>query len=199
MTVAMMTVTSPRRLAAFAITLTIPMMIVGVILASLLPDEASASARHLGVSCVRLFSQEGGEVLINACEVCRRVGIERTRPGAQFPTARTVVVPERSRIELSFLGPGRTRLTSEEQCRTAGSGEADAGRSDGQRCVQFARSRGAYLLVNGCGTCRSVAVLRTDPAGRQSRGTYLVGPQSSLAYPADGAVTAAIADDAPCH
>ena len=197
--VAMMTVTPSRRRAPFAITLTIPMMIAGLIFASLLPGVASASEGHLGVSCVRLFSQEGGEVLINACEVCRRVGIERTRPGAQFPTARTVIVPERSRIELSFLGPGRTRLTSEEQCRTAGSGEADAGRSDGQQCVQFARSRGAYLLVNGCGTCRSVAVLRTDPAGRQSRGTYLVGPQSSLAYPADGAVTAAIADDTPCH
>jgi hypothetical protein len=199
MTVLMITSIALRRYVAVAITMTIPMTIAGVIFASVVPRMASASDRFPAVSCVRLFPQEGGEVLINACDVCRRVGVERARPGVQFPTARTVVVPEQGRIELSFLGPGRTRLTSEEECRIAGSGEADAGRSDGQRCVQFARSRGAYLLVNGCGECRSVAIQRTDPTGRQSRGTYLLGPQSSLPYPADGAVNAAIADDMPCH
>ena len=191
----MITVATLRCYVALAITITIA----GVIIASAVTRVASATERHLGVSCVRLFPQEGGEVLINACGICRRVGVERARPGAQFPTARTVVVPEQGRIELSFLGPGRTRLTSEEECRAAASGEADIGLADGQRCVQFARSRGVYLLVNSCGTCRSVAVLRTDPSGRQSRGTYLVGPQSRLPYPADGAVDAAIADEMPCQ
>lgn len=192
----MITVTALRHSIYSAI---ITMTITGIIIALAAGGMASASDRHLGASCVRLFPQEGGEVLINACDVCRRVGVERARPGAQFPTARTVVVPEQSRIELSFLGPGRTRLTSEEECRIARADEAGIGRSDGRRCVQFAASRGAHLLVNGCGECRSVAVLRTDPAGRQSRGTYLVAPQSSLPYPADGAVNAVIADDMPCR
>jgi hypothetical protein len=190
--ITMTTITRTAGKMMFAIT------IASVIIAAILTGSPSASERLLGVSCVRLFPQEAGEVLINACDVCRRVGVERARPGAQFPTARTVIVPEQSRIALSFLGPGRTRVTSEEECRPVESGAADTGRSDGRRCVQFARARGAYLLVNGCGECRSIAVLRTDPAGRQSRGTYLVGPRSSLPYPADGAVNAALAEEVPC-
>jgi hypothetical protein len=189
---------------ASAITMTIATTMMGVLIVLAAAGTALASDRHLGVNCVRLFPQESGEVLINGCDVCRRVGVERARPGSQFPTARTVVVPEEGRIELSFLGPGRTRLTSEEECRIAARPDeavtgAVTGRSDGRRCVQFARSGGAYLLVNGCSTCRSIAVLRTDPAGRQSRGTYHVAPQSSLPYPADGGLNAAITDDMPCQ
>ena len=192
----MISSTALRYFITSAIAITITMT--GVIIALAAGGLASASDSYLGVSCVRLFPQDGGEVLINACDVCRRVGVERARPGAQFPTARTVIVPEQSRIALSFLGPGRTRVTSEEGCRSAGPDDAIAPRFDGRRCVQFARSRGTYLLVNGCGECRSVAVQRIDPAGQQSRSTYLVGPQSSLPYPAEGAVNAAIADDMPC-
>lgn len=198
-----------RRSTALALTITT--LTITIILATGVPPvsaimtglvaagTASASDHPSGISCVRLFPLQGREVLINGCDVCRRVGVERDRPGAQFPTTRTVIVPEQSRIELSFLGPGRTRVTSEEECRAAASAEPDTGRSDGRRCVQFARSGGTHLLVNGCGECRAIAVVRTDTSGQQSYGSYLVGPRSALPYPLEGAQGAAIAEETNCH
>ena len=189
-----------RRSAAIVLTMTIGVLLIGALVtAAVVMRPAFASDRHSGIGCVRLFPLQGGEVLINGCGVCRRVGVERDRPGAQFPTARTVVVPEQSRIELSFLGPGRTRLTSEEECRVTEAVAADSGRSDGRRCVQFARSGDTHLLVNGCGDCRAVAIVRTDTSGQQSRGSYLVGPRSTLPYPLEGAHGATITEETGCH
>lgn len=173
-------------------------MVASVIVALAAARTALASEAYLGSACVRLFAEAGGEVLINACADCRRVGVERVRLGAHFPTARTVIVPEHGRIELSFLGPGRTLLTSDEGCRDAGSSDALASRSDGRRCVQFARSEELHLLVNGCGVCRSVAVQRTESSGHLNRGTFIVGPHAVVPYPADGAVSATLADEMPC-
>lgn len=157
----------------------------------------ATAAGYLGVSCVRMIAGPSGEVLVNGCGVCRRVGVERTRPGAQFPAARTAVVPPNGRIELDFLGPGRTRLVSEEACR--GSAESATPAADGRQCVQFGRSKGAFVLVNGCSQCRSVVVERMDAAGRRDQATYLIGAKSVLPYSPAGAAKAAIAADTACR
>lgn len=188
-----------RSAITFTLTMTMALTMAGVVTKAIVPGSASAADPLSGIRCVRLFSLQHHEILINACDVCRRVGVQRDRPGAHFPTARTVVVPEQSQIELSFLGPGRTRLTSEELCRAAEPAGAGTRHADGRRCVQFARTGDAHLLVNGCGECRAVTIVRTDSSGGQSRSNYVVGPRSTLPYPSDGAVNASIAGETGCR
>lgn len=153
---------------------------------------------YLGVRCVRLLAAAAGDVVVNTCQVCRQVGVERTRPGARFPTTRTVVVPPGSRIELGFRGPGRTRVVSEEACWDEG-GKAAEPAGDGRQCVQFGRLQGSFVLFNACPQCRRVVVERTGPDGGVGRTTYLLAPRSRLPFPSAGAAKATIAAESACR
>ena len=94
------------------------------------PVPTGGPAYLIGVKvakCVRLGKSGGRETLINRCGDCRTVKLQRRRPGGDFPAVRTIKVPELSRIELSFRGPGRTRIVSDQSCR-GGGGPASGGR-----------------------------------------------------------------------
>ena len=163
-----------------------------------LPEIARAQ------KCVRLGTQSGREILVNACPACRIVHLERKRPGGAFPAQRTYTVPERSRVTLSFRGPGRTRILSDEPCR--GASPEDAGEEipgDGRqaKCIHLRRTKGGpVVLFNGCRACRAVVVERAGPGGARKTQTFAVAGGSSVPLARPGApVQARIVAEKPCR
>lgn len=132
--------------------------------------------------CVRLGKSGGRETLINRCGDCRKVKLQRRRPGGNFPTARTITVPELSQIELSFLGPGRTRIVSDQSCRAA----ADP-RDDGQRCTRLkVMKNGTLALVNQCAICRIAVVERAQPGGGRKMRTVVLAARAAVPIAGQG-------------
>ncbi len=154
--------------------------------------------------CVRLGTQAGREILVNACPACRIVHLERKRPGGAFPAQRTYTVPERSRVTLSFRGPGRTRILSDGPCRGAApedAGEESAGDERQAECIHLRRTKGGpVVLFNGCRACRAVVVERTGPGGALKTQTFAVAGGSSVPLARPGApVQARIVAEKPCR
>ena len=154
--------------------------------------------------CVRLGTQAGREILINPCPACRIVRLERKRPGGAFPAQRTYTVPERSRVTLSFRGPGRTRILSDGPCRGAApedAGEESPGDGRQAKCIHFRRTKGGpVVLVNGCRACRAVVVERAGPGGARKTQTFAVAGGSSVPVARPGApVQARIVAEKPCR
>ncbi len=157
-----------------------------------------------GQRCVRLATQAGREILVNACQACRIVHLERKRPGGGFPAQRTYTVPESSRVTLSFRGPGRTRILSEGPCRAAApgeTGEQTPGETREAKCIHFRQSMGGpVVLFNSCQACRAVVVERAGPAGARNRQTFAVAGGSSVPLARPGApVQARIVTEKPCR
>jgi hypothetical protein len=160
---------------------------------------AGAGSTTAQAKCVELTRSIGGEKLVNGCGNCRLVSVERSRPGANFPTVRTITVPDKTRQALPFRGPGHTRITGESACP----GSADdwqgnpAARSP--ECIQFGQTYdGTAVLVNPCVECRTAAVERIDLAGNLSFRSYPVAPKSTVDLPTDGLARARIVRDDPC-
>ncbi len=154
--------------------------------------------------CVRLATQAGREILVNPCPACRIVHLERKRPGGGFPAQRTYTVPERSRVTLSFRGPGRTRILSDGPCRGASpadAGEEPPGDRGEAKCTQFRRAKGGpVVLFNRCRACRAVVVERAGPGGVSKRQTFAVAGGSSVPLARPGApVQARIVAEKPCR
>ncbi len=163
-----------------------------------LPEIARAQ------KCVRLATQAGREILVNACPACRIVHLERKRPGGAFPAQRTYTVPERSRVTLSFRGPGRTRILSDEPCRGASpedAGEAPPGTERQAKCIHLRHTKGGpVVLFNGCRACRAVVVERAGPGGARKTQTFAVAGGSSVPLARPGApVQARIVAEKPCR
>ena len=163
-----------------------------------LPEIARAQ------KCVRLGTQAGRETLVNACPACRIVHLERKRPGGAFPAQRTYTVPESSRVTLSFRGPGRTRILSDEPCPGASpedAGEAPPGTERQAKCIHLRRTKGGpVVLFNGCRACRAVVVERAGPGGARKTLTFAVAGQSSVPLARPGApVQARIVAEKPCR
>jgi hypothetical protein len=154
--------------------------------------------------CVRLGTQAGREILVNTCPACRIVRLERKRPGGAFPAARTYTVPERSRVTLSFRGPGRTRILTDEPCRGASpedAGEASPGDGRQAKCIHLRRTEGGQVVLsNGCRACRAVVVERAGPGGARKTQTFAVAGGSSVPLARPGApVQARIVAEKPCR
>lgn len=154
--------------------------------------------------CVRLGTQAGREILLNGCAACRIVHLERKRPGGALPSQRTYTVPERSRVTLSFRGPGRTRILTDGPCRSAApadAGEKPAGDGRQATCTQFRRAKGGPLvLFNRCRVCRAVVVERAGPGGARRTQTFAVAGGSSVPVARPGApVRARIVAEKPCR
>lgn len=167
-----------------------------------LPEIARAQTR--AQKCVRLGTQAGRETLVNACPACRIVHLERKRPGGAFPAQRTYTVPERSRVTLSFRGPGRTRILSDEPCRGAApedAGEESFGTERQAGCIHLRRKKGGpVVLFNGCRACRAVVVERAGPGGARKTQTFAVAGGSSVPLARPGApVQARIVAEKPCR
>ncbi len=152
------------------------------------------------LKCVRLQRDGGSEILANACGSCRLVRLQRKRPGSGFPSIRTLTVPERSRVPLSFRGPGRTRIMSDEPCKGQDAESLDQGSSSEKRCVQPRKTAdGGYRLFNTCAACRTVVVERIDRAGRRKRQILTIGGKSAVPLHADGAAQGRIVSEKSCQ
>ncbi len=163
-----------------------------------LPEIAKAR------KCVRLGTQAGRGILVNACPACRIVHLERKRPGGAFPAQRTYTVPERSRVTLSFRGPGRTRILTDEPCRSASpedAGEEPPGDGRQAKCIHLRRTTGgSVVLFNGCRACRAVVVERAGAGGARKTQTFAVAGGSSVPLARPGApVQARIVTEKPCR
>jgi hypothetical protein len=76
------------------------------------PPEAIGAEPY----CVFLLPDVGGETLINRCNGCREVTLERTRPGSAIPNIRSMMLPPEDATPAPFRGPGRTRILGERTC-----------------------------------------------------------------------------------
>ncbi len=161
------------------------------------PDVAQAAA----LKCSRIVKQSGREHLLNRCGTCRIVSIQRKRPGAEAPISRTVTIPAKSNVTLSFRGPGQSRITSDVPCKPepgAQSAAPDGGQSDGVKCIQLQRTANGLALTNTCGRCRTAVVERLDGKGGKRMQNIAIDTRKSIALPAKGAAYARILTEKNC-
>lgn len=86
-----------------------------VVLVLALPHAAHASSPPEPI-CVFLLPERGGEAVVNRCNACREVMLERERFGVGAPTVRALMLPGEAMTSLPFRGPGRTRILGERAC-----------------------------------------------------------------------------------
>ena len=101
---------------------TIPITFAGFMALSLLVFAGSVEkANAIPVNkCARIIkSSVGSEILVNRCDVCMKIKVERKRPGnvGAVPTMRDYTMPAGSKQPLPFKGPGGTRISSESACK----------------------------------------------------------------------------------
>ncbi|NQU58836.1 MAG: hypothetical protein HQ513_16530 [Rhodospirillales bacterium] len=166
-----------------------------------------ATSAEAALKCSRLIKTVGGEQLINTCGSCRIVKIQRKRPSSAAPINRTLTVPPKTTTDLSFRGPGQSRILSDTPCRPSAAGSAPTGaskstKSDGKRCIVLQRTDKAGVtglaLANTCNECRMAVVDRIDGEGARKSQSIAIGGRSLMPIPALGALQAAILDDQPC-
>ncbi len=165
-------------------------------------DPASA-----GLKCSRLIKSVGGEKLVNTCGTCRIVNIQRKRPGQPAPINRTLTLAPKTTTDLSFRGPGHSRILSDTGCRAGASNGANTGaaqspQGDGKRCIVMQRTQNAGVtglaLANTCSECRKAVVDRIDAKGGRRSQNIVIGGKSIIPLPALGAVQAGIQHEKPC-
>lgn len=155
--------------------------------------------------CTRLIPTGGREMIVNACNVCRVVGIIRSRPGNDVPVSRTYNLPPRSTFPVPFRGPGRSRITSEVPCKGDPGAPQDLvnpapKKQAAEACVNLAKVKsGDVMLVNNCGTCKAVLVERQNRLGLGTgRQAYLVNGQSAVAVVSKGAAGIGLIGEIDC-
>ena len=70
--------------------------------------------------CARIIKNTvGSETLLNRCDTCMQIKVERRRPGnsGAAPTMRDYTMPQGSSQPLPFKGPGGTRIVAEFPCK----------------------------------------------------------------------------------
>ncbi len=155
--------------------------------------------------CTRLIPTGGREVIVNACNTCRVVGITRKRPGIAVPVIRSFNVPAKSTFPVPFRGPGRSRVTSERACK----GEAGASKNlvePGQKkktdkaCVSLERAKtGGVALVNRCKVCKAVLIERQNRlGGNTQRQAYKVPGSMVLPVPSQGQSRVGLVGEIDC-
>jgi len=169
----------------------------------LLPSETSAALK-----CSRLIKTPGGEQLINTCGSCRIVKVQRKRPGANAPMNRTYTVPPNTTTNLSFRGPGRSRILSDSPCRPGAGGDTKkrdnpSPEGGGKRCILMQRVEKAGItglaLANTCDQCRTAVVDRIDASGSRRSQNVVISGKSVIPLPAKGAARAGIISEKPCN
>ena len=165
------------------------------------PDTVSSLLVPVALKCSRLNKRNGREIVINTCGSCRIVGIQRRRPGAAAPISRTVTIPSRSKITLSFRGPGQSRITSDVPCKATPGAQSAApasAQNDGRKCIQLKQSKNGLALANGCGQCRAAVIERLDSKGGKRMQTILIDAGKAIGLPANGAAYARVLTEKNC-
>ena len=173
-----------------------------VLLWQMPPESADAALK-----CSRLVKSVGGEKLVNTCGSCRIVMIQRKRPGADAPINRTLTLAPKTTTDLSFRGPGQSRILSDTGCSAAGAQGTQSvapqpQKGDGKHCILMQRTVKAGIsglaLANTCGECRTAVVDRIDASGKRRSQNVVIGGKSVIPLPALGAVQAGILHEKSC-
>ncbi|MGB0684252.1 MAG: hypothetical protein ACPGOV_16225 [Magnetovibrionaceae bacterium] len=155
--------------------------------------------QEVKLGCVQVVNLQGRPSLINRCNQCRIVSLQRKRPSDTVPISRTFTIPAKSTIEHAFRGPGRTRITSDAACEAVTPNPQSGGvaSADGERCIGFRKAGGQILVVNTCRVCRTAQIERFGN-GPASQATVMVGPRSFSALAREGASQARVLAEAGC-
>lgn len=168
------------------------------------PNPADAAAPQ----CARTYAQGHSEFVLNLCNTCRRVAIQRRRIGAKgAPIMRTYDLQPKTKFPLPFKGPGRSRVTSDVPCRDETGGGRDllnpgkGRRQDApQTCVSLqSTAKSGVVLVNRCGGCRAAAVARYGRDGRAiGREFYKILGRGTVPVARKGAAKVGFLADVAC-
>ncbi|MBC8339372.1 MAG: hypothetical protein ISR51_05815 [Rhodospirillales bacterium] len=181
------------------------LVLAGLLSALAAPSPAQAAAVN---KCTRLLPTGGREIIINQCNKCRIVHITRLRAGNALPMSRIYNVQPKSKIDLSFRGPGRSRITAELPCKgdpgapvNLAEPERDKKNSKkDKQCVAMEKIPGGGVqLVNSCKVCKAALIERQDVAGANGRRqAYKVSPKTPVPVPANGAAQVALLAEVAC-
>tara|TARA_E500000331_G_scaffold344358_1_gene380488 strand:+ start:994 stop:1467 length:474 start_codon:yes stop_codon:yes gene_type:complete len=155
-----------------------------------------------------MYAKGHSEAVINTCDTCRRVAIQRRRVGASgAPVMRTYDLQPKSKFSLPFKGPGRSRVTSDVPCRgDLGGGSDLLNPGKGQRkntqkqCVYLQGTKNnKVLLINRCSRCRAAAVARYSRSGKSlGRQFYKLAGGARTRIAPKGAARVGYLIDIPC-
>lgn len=158
------------------------------------PPAVGASA------CVVHRDGPGREELYNSCAECRIAKVERTRPGSTFPVSRTYTIPPKSRTQLSFRGPGQTRVVSDTPCDIPDTTQVNPANVPAPTCTQLMRrADGAMLAANVCDSCRLMVLERSMPNGQTEQQSFVIAARGTVPVPSQGATRARILTDSVCR
>ena len=168
---------------------------------SVFPSTAASSPLLRLVAkgqCVMLGRQSGRELLVNTCKTCGIVKVTRKRPGSNPAIHREYPVPAKSKTELSFRGPGQTRLVSDAPCfDEEKAAEEDSG---AKKCTQLQRRiDGGLVVINTCNGCRQVVTERLGPGGFKDKQTLTIAGLAYVPVKSKGASTAKILSEKKCR
>ncbi|NQV85438.1 MAG: hypothetical protein HQ494_16625 [Rhodospirillales bacterium] len=166
-------------------------------------------AEAVVTECSRLLPSGGSEVLYNQCNKCRIVNITRSRPGNALPISRSYNLRPKSKIDLPFRGPGRSRITSELPCKGDPGGainlaDPNLGKNLPKKktdtCVEMEKTPdGDVQLINKCKVCKAALIERQDSSGANGkRQAYKVYPKTPTPVPANGAGQIALLVEIAC-
>ncbi|MEK9723077.1 MAG: hypothetical protein VW405_06275 [Rhodospirillaceae bacterium] len=178
--------------------------LLGALAVTLAVMAAAANADAAG-RCTHVVQKGGSEYLVNTCDACQVVNIQRKRQGVAMPIMRTYNVRARSRFETPFKGNGASRISSEVPCE----GEQGAGvnvmdpkdaKPAARQCVALkATGAGGVVLVNSCSSCRGVAVERYAANGKSmGREAFKMNPLGVVQVPPKGAARVGYLADVAC-
>lgn len=167
--------------------------------ATLPPEVSSANPLLISIKgrCVATKRNRAGrDVLVNRCNQCRLVKLQRKTRGDAFPKARSYRVAARKEFQLPFRGNGQTRLLSEAPCESEQKAALDHAYRD---CAKIAKRRdGTPALVNACPICRGVVVERIAGNGQSQRQVYTMTGQSVIRIPLRGAAILRVVSELSC-
>lgn len=192
-----------RLAALIALLITWPAM-AGSIVPKTHAPAPSTLLTPVALACSRLTKQLGREAIINTCGACRIVKIQRKRPGSSAPINRTLTLAPKTTTQLSFRGPGRTRITSDRACKASSVGKLPARRSaapsagDGKSCIKITQTPAGIGLINACTACRAAVVERIDARGNRRSQTIVIAATSAMKLPAKGAAGVRIQSEKSC-
>jgi hypothetical protein len=148
-----------------------------------------------GGQCVQVANRVGGDILVNTCDECRIAYIEHQRRGQGIPLNRSYRVPAKGKMELSFVGSGKTRVTSDGPCDP----NKPAAIDDVKDCAKLAAGKnGEPALINACPVCRGVVIERVGSNGRRDRETFALSPRTMLPVARRGAAQIKIVSEMAC-
>ncbi len=170
----------------------------GALHAGSVPSMANPLLTPVASQCVALGKRNGRELLVNRCGSCQIVKLSRKRPGNKPAIHRTYTVPAKSKTELSFRGPGQTRVTSSRPCRPEAP-KSTENESDDKKCAQFQRRiDGGVIIVNTCTACREVLTERLGAGNFKSAKTYVIAGKSYVPVESQNASQARILAERKC-